>query len=825
MFGFLVKMFGVCSAFSVDAMSSTDRALLASENPDFWETLGMVFASLFRKIGNWFLDLLFTLIFVVSRFVLNIVEFLTVAVKELAGQNAISDLANLKNASQADMVFRFIFDSTILNIFKSILALSVVLIIVFAIVAIIKNEYDAFLGGEENNSKRQVVVKMLTSVFLIVIVPFIAFAGILLSNAVLKSVDNALGQASDNSSIATEVFIASSYSSNRYRLYADSNERIPILFDFKSVDKVDFKLPEGGQSYSEMSSAMEAFLNKGVWTRGLTTWLQFYNEQFFTFEDIDSTKIEVEELGTISWYDFFDKNLQINKAEYYVMADLVDHLIRTRNNVYIVNVFSLAEQVGLNNGVDGGTSPFYGYDRDGNRTTQIDNAVTIKFRVYYNDDLVEKIPGMKIENNRYFLEYTSNNTHDEAQGALYVFCSGEWMQSDDGTKSFVYTPLLNNDKAVNNFSGKFYSNYLDPNQVVVARGCFDEDGYPTAIRENNGQIEFYRDLVVAPSLFDLLPQITYEDKDGKFNLAGGVSTIIEGIIGLDLSELIPKVYFRDDAWNFFTKRTVVAFALDSNVFALDYNFSQGVPLFAVQDVGEMNILVLVFASLLLCWILAKAVFGLISRIFDLVMLFIAYPAVAATMPLDQGKRFSQWTSNFVGKVLGAYGILIGINFVFILLPVIAGMNTFFSREFIANNIKPTTLSVDTVTNLFNLWVWLMFYLVAFIFLDRASSIVSNLIGSSSDLMNDGEEVMGDIKKLLHTTAGIISGKTLVEGAKKLAGDVAGFVPGSAVVRTLVGKEARKKRKTLKELKARKNALIANLKTGNASNLKSMLKKK
>ena len=793
----------------------------APEKVSFWDRVGMFFASTWQNIKDWFINILYSLFYAIGKLILNIVDFLAIAVKELAGQNTVSDLANIKKATEVDMVFRFIFDSTVWNIFKAIVGLAIVLLIVFTIVAVLKNEYDAFLGGAEDNSKGQIVRRMLTSVFLILIVPFVAFAGVLLSNAVLTSVDNALGQRGQNSTIASEVFIASTYTSNKYRAYADAGSRIPITFDFESVEKNSLKLPEAGYSNEQMNSSMQAYLEKDAWNRGLVTWWQFYNKQFFGFEDIETAQVEAE-TGNVQWSDFFDKNLQINQVEYYVMADVVDFLVRTRESLYVVNAFDLAQQKGLNDGVSGSTSPFWGYDKNGAITTNFDAAEKLVFRVYYGKEAARELPGLENEGDRFFVDYVFDDSSDEADGAMFLLCTGSW-QGEGDTKTFVYEPLLNNSKKSNSYSGKFWSDYLEPSQLVVARGMFDNNGYPTAIREAGGQIEFYRDNVEAPSLVDLLPQITYESEDGKVNIAGGFNKVFQTITGVDISELVPKVYFRNDAWNFFTKRTAAAVTLSSNELYLDYNFSNNIPLSAVENVSDINILVLLFGSILLLSVLGKAVFGLISRVFDLVLLFITYPIFAATMPIDDGKRFSSWTETFVGKVLGTYGIVIGLNLVFILLPVIAEFNAFFSLEFVTNNMRPTWFSATTMTSLMNFGVWLMFYLVAFTFIKTAGAFVSKTLGGH-DAMDDGEAMFGDVKNIIEKTAEVVSGKVIVNAASKLAGDVKGFIPGSAAVARVFGKDAREKRKDKRELKAEIAARKKELKDADASKLAGRITK-
>lgn len=836
---FMMRMFDVVSSLASGAGDSS-----ASENSlrdmSVGDNIALFFKSMGKKIGTWFVTMLFNLFYFISKLILNIVDFLGIAVKELAGQNAVEDLANIKNATEVDMVFRFVFNSSVWKIFKAFIGLGIVLLIVFAIVAILKTEYDSFLNGAEDNSKRQILVRSLSSIFLIVIIPFIAFGGILLSNSVLKSVDNALGGRSQNSTIASEVFIASTYESNMYRKYADAGARIPITFDFKTADKDSMTLPDAGENNSTMNSTMQEYLNRSEWKRGVYTWWQFYNNIFFSFAEVAKEAQTTDNSGeTVTWNSFFDKNMSVYLSDYYVMADVVDYLVRSREDLYVVNAFELAKQIGLNDGVSGSDSPFWGYvatkdtngevvkDGQGNivyePTTDIEKADKLELKVYVNSKVAEEIPGVLQDGKRFYLSYEFNNSRSESLGAVYLLCTKHEKVNENGSIEFEYQLFRNYKERVNNYSGKFYSEYLDASQPVVAKGVFTKDGYPTYIRENGGVIEFSRDIVRAPVLFDLLPQITYESKDGKLNLAGGINFVLETITGLSLDDLIPKVYFRDDAWNFFTKRTDTAATLDSNAIAIDYNFNNAIPLHSVESVKDINIVVLAFGSVMLMTILSKAMFGLISRVFDLAMLFITYPVFAATLPLGDD-RFKNWTKQFVGRIFGAYGIVIGLNLVFVLIPVLAGFEPIFTAEFVATNFRGSSLSPRTLATFMNLCVWLMFYLVLFTLIPSTSKTIGSLVGSDYDPIASGDEVVGGVKAVVEKTAEVVSGKFLIDSATKLAGDAKGFIPGGAAATQLFGKDARDNRKAKRAAKMDVKQRKAELESGSTETLDKRNKK-
>ena len=772
----------------------------ASDSPteiSFFEKLYLFLVKAIKYVGNWFVKLFYNLIILIARLVLNVVDFLGLAIKELAGQNTFtSNFSSAESLSKSDMVFRFLMNDRIRSIFRAFIGLGVLLLIIFAIVAIIKKEYESFVNGDSDNNKRPIIVRTLASVFLIIIIPFITFGGILFSNALLSSVNNALGGGDGSTSFASQIFAASTYESNQYRIYADENKRIPITFNFNEVSASSLKLPDvEGKTNSQMESSMQSYLQKSAFSKGVATWWQFYKERFYDFNTVET------DTGSTTWKQLYDMQLQVSRVDYYVMADVTDYLLRTRKTLRVINANDLLEK-GLFYVATQENYEQFDYTSKNISSWPVVRAVdengaeipnTYKFRIYCNGALASTDAVVKVDgNNRYYKEFTFNNTRDESLGAVYLLCTSSVVDGEEQIGLFT-----NYSESVNKYNTKFYSDYLKENQPIVARGCFSSDGYPTAIRENGSDIEFYRQDVVSPSLVDILPRITYESEDGKFNLAGAINFIVETVTGLDLDDLIPKVYFRNDLFNLFTKETNVVATLNSKQLYLDYNFSDGVPLYGVESVMDMNIVVLVFASVLIVSILFKAVFGLVARIFDLVLLFITYPAIAATLPLDDN-RFKTWVGTFVGKLFSAYGIIIGIDLVFIVVNAINTMPPLFSVEFVSNNIVGWGMSAHTLTTLLNYATWLMFYLAAFTLLKTASTFVNGIMfKNSEDLISTGNNVISNSKAAVQKAGDVVSGKALVGKFK----GIAGWVPGSGFLADRMSAGSRKNRK---ELRATKN---------------------
>ena len=72
-------------------------------------------------------------------------------------------------------------------------------------------------------------------------------------------------------------------------------------------------------------------------------------------------------------------------------------------------------------------------------------------------------------------------------------------------------------------------------------------------------------------------------------------------------------------------------------------------------------------------------FALIRRIFEVIILFIISPPIAALIPLDNGEALKKWRVRTVGVVIEAYSCVVLFNLLFLLIPLIQQVNLFHSE--------------------------------------------------------------------------------------------------------------------------------------------------
>ena len=195
-----------------------NRSLFQMLDGSFW-------MSLFIAIGNAFSKLLY----VIVRWILNIVDFLQFFIKHLLGVDYWEKgNVKLETLGDSDIIFKFLYNETVQRVFRYMLGLFVVLLILFAIIAIIKSQYAvASEADKANNDVMTIVKRCMKAIFLVIIVPVMLVMGLLASNAVLAGLINTFN-VNNRLTLGGQVFSASAYDANRYRKYVENGVRYSV---------------------------------------------------------------------------------------------------------------------------------------------------------------------------------------------------------------------------------------------------------------------------------------------------------------------------------------------------------------------------------------------------------------------------------------------------------------------------------------------------------------------------------------------------------------------------------------------------------------------
>lgn len=165
------------------------------------------------------------------------------------------------------------------------------------------------------------------------------------------------------------------------------------------------------------------------------------------------------------------------------------------------------------------------------------------------------------------------------------------------------------------------------------------------------------------------------------------------------------------------------------------------------DINEINYFIGIVGGITILVMMVIAAIAFIQRIFDTLLLFIVSPLAVSTMPLDSGSRFSTWRELVIGKVVGAYGIVISLNLFFLIIPYIT------SRIYFESSAKSGLLK-------------LLVLIGGTFSVTKASLIISTLVGSKAS-RNEVAEIISNMKTakaiVIGTAGTIASGTTTAIG--------------------------------------------------------------
>lgn len=174
----------------------------------------------------------------------------------------------------------------------------------------------------------------------------------------------------------------------------------------------------------------------------------------------------------------------------------------------------------------------------------------------------------------------------------------------------------------------------------------------------------------------------------------------------------------------FNDFTAVLYALPYKTFSR-YNVAW---VWFYYDLWQFDYVMAIISIVALAIIYLNITSAMMKRAIELTMLMIVSPAVVAVTPLDGGGMQKRWRENFIKKTLSAYGAVVGVNLLFIILPIIRDVNFF--------NIP----IVDTI-------VQLLFTIVGLTCIKDFMKMMSELAGGE-----DANAVGGEINKKIADTA-------------------------------------------------------------------------
>ncbi|MBP3630177.1 MAG: hypothetical protein J6J23_01675, partial [Clostridia bacterium] len=263
------------------------------------------------------------------------------------------------------------------------------------------------------------------------------------------------------------------------------------------------------------------------------------------------------------------------------------------------------------------------------------------------DKADEKLVNLEYEGNY------SSSVADEKYGSIFIICTYNSETAMYEPFIFASAPNKHNVPCTN------YYQSLN-NQVtyypIIAKGIFDGNGMPTAIREVNGYIEFYREEVyrfnfndVAMNIYAVTEESVAENHGIIGNIVSTIKQTINRFLLADtISDMFAYVDVDLDPSTYYGTRSVYEYHLDGGYCNLNYMFfnSTGIDVKHLYDVRQLNIIILVIASVVILKAMWNILYGVVGSIYQIGILFAISPAVIGSYPL-KNDGFKSWVKAFV----------------------------------------------------------------------------------------------------------------------------------------------------------------------------------
>lgn len=188
------------------------------------------------------------------------------------------------------------------------------------------------------------------------------------------------------------------------------------------------------------------------------------------------------------------------------------------------------------------------------------------------------------------------------------------------------------------------------------------------------------------------------------------------------------------------------------------NYTNSRAVFYFYNINDMNFFLMYLAGWFALKSLLYASFGLIMRLYMATILFIISPPVIAMAPMDNGKALSQWRGKFVGQVISAYGIVVGLNIFFKVVVIIQNIEL-FSKD-------SPSIWANMTAGWYNSVFQMLAILVGCLMIKNINSVISQLFGAD-DALSAGTQMkkeVDDTVKKAASTAGRVGGMIATGGA-------------------------------------------------------------
>lgn len=192
------------------------------------------------------------------------------------------------------------------------------------------------------------------------------------------------------------------------------------------------------------------------------------------------------------------------------------------------------------------------------------------------------------------------------------------------------------------------------------------------------------------------------------------------------------------------------------------------------DLWNFNFIVGFAGAISAFGIMISIIIGLMMRLIKSAAMFLIYPPLLGLAPMDDFKAFKSWSNEFIKQILSAFGAIVGLNLLFLILPYVQQIS-FFDIGLL-----------DAIVNC-------VFLITGLIMAKDFISMVAGFVGGG-DVFSTGDGAKGQVAKTMGT------GVKMAVGAGAAVTAV-GLAPGMVAGRIAFRERAKRKISDINDAKA------------------------
>jgi len=212
------------------------------------------------------------------------------------------------------------------------------------------------------------------------------------------------------------------------------------------------------------------------------------------------------------------------------------------------------------------------------------------------------------------------------------------------------------------------------------------------------------------------------------------------------------------------------------------NYTNYDAVYYMYNLSRMNYAVLYIAGYFVLKALIDITFGLVMRIYKIIILFVVSPYPVAASVLDDGQALNKWKGKFIGELFSSYAVVAGLNLFMMLLPSIVGKN----------GIKVfTAAAMGSRVGFYNSIAQIIFLIVGCMMIKDIVGIISDLLGANN-AMAEGEGMSKQVGDMAAKAGQVAIGGLTMAGSAAFAVGAGAMTVAKSSVNAFQNKQARKR---------------------------------